>query len=937
MSEPGVLLEGKHKCNNGYKMMRVFNVLLIVFSVQMVIAGPYNIAPEAKVSASTAETGFSANNVVDGIIRISNLGEWASVGSKRAWGETRLPWVQLDWDVSQAINKIVLYDRPTENEHTAGGKLLFSDGTEITVTTIPNNGDPKVVSFPARNVKWVRFVVTDGDGFNLGLSEVEVFPAPDGHRDLVSWVNPFIESAKGRYFFFTPAARPMGMVAVAPITRNKNQYGGGYNYNTTEVLGFGQIHGWCLSGIQIMPTLGNIDPTQGAQGWKSKFSHDDEIAMPGYQRLYLKDHKVWTELTSTKRTTLYRFKFTEADEANILANLGGYLGNSTMINANVEKVGNTEFEGSFDSSGRFWGGPENVKIFFVVKFNTPFKSFNGWNEKENLSHIKKLAGTSTMTRRDSIVFPGITQSYWDAPTTGVSAKYDVKAGDEILMKISISYTSIDNARKNMEAEAKHWDFDKYKKESIAIWNEKLSKIKVKGGSENQRTKFYTDLWHALLGRRILNDVNGYYPDYTQGERYANFTKASLKVRQLPMDASGNAKFNMYNFDALWLTQWNLNILWGLGWPEIMDDFSASLVQYADNGGLLPRGAIAGGYSYIMTGTPASNLLGSTMMKDLMRKADPEHAFNVTKRNHMPGGMMGDNPQELKFYIKNGWCPNNAGKTLEWAFQDWSLAQMAKKLGKEKEYGTFLRRSKGWRKLFNPEISLVLPKDKKGKWMHKDPLSNNGWIESNSWQGSWSVSHDIDALSDLMKGDDNLTKMLNHAFEQAEPNDFVFGYGSGYVSYANQPGCSNAHVFNHAGKPWLTQYWVRKVNEQAYGGVTPDEGYGGHDEDQGQMSGVSSLMSMGLFSLRGNNAVEPRYELTSPVFDEISIALNTEYYQGKEFKITVKNNSAENMYIQGATLNGSPLDTYWFSHHDFQKGGHLELVLGPEPNTNWGRE
>ncbi len=308
-----------------------------------------------------------------------------------------------------------------------------------------------------------------------------------------------------------------------------------------------------------------------------------------------------------------------------------------MINADVRKVGQTAFEGYFDLSGRFWGGPENVKIFFVAKFDKPFKAFNGWNENEILSNIENLKGTTEMTRRDSIVFPSLTQSYWNAPTTGVSAQYDVEAGDEIQMKISISYTSIVNARKNLEAEAPDWNFEAYKNKSLSVWNDKLGKIKVKGGTHDQTVKFYTDLWHVLLGRRILNDVSGDYPDYTQGERYANFTKANLKVRKLPMDADGNAKFNMYNFDALWLTQWNLNILWGLAWPEILDDFSASLVQYSKNGGLLPRGAIAGGYSYIMTGCPATNMIASTYMKDLMTKVDPHQAFKEMKQNHMPGG------------------------------------------------------------------------------------------------------------------------------------------------------------------------------------------------------------------------------------------------------------------------------------------------------------
>jgi predicted alpha-1,2-mannosidase len=503
------------------------------------------------------------------------------------------------------------------------------------------------------------------------------------------------------------------------------------------------------------------------------------------------------------------------------------------------------------------------------------------------------------------------------------------------MKIAISYTSVENARNNLETEATHWDFDKYKQAAFNVWEEQLDKIQVKGGTEQQKVKFYTDLWHILLGRRILNDVSGDYPDYTQGERQGTFTKANLKVRTVPKDKEGNSRFNMYNFDALWLTQWNLNVVWGLAWPEILDDFSASLVQYADNGGLLPRGAIAGGYSYIMTGNPATNMLVSTYMKDLMIKTNPKHAFQAMKRNHMPGGMMSDSAEDLEFYIANGYCPDNAGKTLEWAFQDWSLSQMALKMGRKKDHAYFAKRAEGWTKLFHPDLKLILPKDESGNWVHTDLLSGQGWVESNAWQGTWSVSHGIPKLANLMGGNDSLAGKLNFAFEKAAPEDFVFGYSDGYVSYANQPGCSNAHVFSHVQRPWLTQYWVRRVNEQAYGAITVDQGYGGHDEDQGQMSGVSALMSIGLFSLMGNNSITPKYEITSPVFDEIKIKLNSTYYDGKEFVIKTVDNSKENTYIQSATLNKEPLNTFWFTHEEFQKGGKLILQLGPRPNKTWG--
>lgn len=390
--------------------------------------------------------------------------------------------------------------------------------------------------------------------------------------------------------------------------------------------------------------------------------------------------------------------------------------------------------------------------------------------------------------------------------------------------MALSYTSVDNAIANMDAELNHWDFDKVCKETRSIWNEALGRIAVEGGTDAQRIKFYTDLWHVLLGRHKINDVNGYYPDYA-GNKYVNKrTSEPMKVRRLPLTADGKPKFNMYGFDGLWLTHWNLNVLWGLAWPEVMDDLSACLVQYADNGKLLPRGACSGGYSFIMIGCPATSLLVSTYMKGIMKKADPLHTLDVIKRNHMPGGMMSyESADDLKFYISHGYCPDNASKTLEWAFQDWGASRMAARLGKRSEARMFEKRSRAWTPLFNAEQGLVFPKKRNGEWLHQDGLSGSGWVEANSWQATWSLSHELPKLVKMMGGADKFCEKLNFAFEQAKDLDFVYAYSGGYVSYANQPGCSNAHVFTYGGKPWLTQYWVRQVKERAYGGITPDKG------------------------------------------------------------------------------------------------------------------
>ncbi len=894
-------------------MRKIISTLILCIASLAAFATTDNVALKAKVTTSTdLNSNTSAQNIIDGVIGIDGSGEWACEGEITSWGYIRFPWIQLDWDAPQAINRVVLYDRPSEKEHIAGGKLLFSDGSIIWVNQIPNNGWGKAVEFPSKTINWVKFIVTDGTGKDLGFSEIEVFAAPEHRADYVAAVNPFIETNRGRYFFFVPGASPFGMVGSAPMTRNKNQNGGGYNYNESEILGFPQIHTWMISGIELMPTSTAIDPTLGEQGWKSKFAHDDEIARPGYQRVYLQDHHTWVELTATERVTLHRFTFTKDMEAQIITNLGGYLGNSRMVGGDVKKISNTEFEGSFVSTDRFWGGPNDVDIYFVAQVDKPYAKLKAWSGDKILDNVSQVSGE----------------------TVGVAPVYNVKAGDKINMKIAVSYTSIENARKNLEAECTTWDFDAVKDNVRSVWNEILGRIEVEGGSIDQQTKFYTDLWHVLLGRQKINDVNGYYPDRTSGEKNGTFTDAEFKIKKLPLDKAGKPKFDMYNTDALWLTQWNLNVLWGLAWPEVLDDMSSSMVQYAENGYLLPRGACGGGYSYIMTSSPATNMIVSAYMKGMLTKVDSKLAYKMVKQNALPGGMLGDN-EDINFYSENGYWPDNAGITIEASFQDYAIAQMAQKMGKKADVKFFTKRSEGWKKLYSPEQQLLFPKDRSGNFMHNDPLSGKGWIEANAWQATWGISQSISELATMMGGNDALCNKLNHAFKKAEPSDFVFAYYDGYVSYANQPGCSNAHVFNMAGKPYLSQYWVRKVKEQAYGGVTPDLGYGGHDEDQGQMGGVSALMAIGLFDVKGNVDTNPSYQITSPIFDKITISLDPEYYEGKTFVIETENNSSQNMYIQKAELNGKDWNHYWINHTDFEKGGKLKLILGETPNKEWG--
>lgn len=891
-------------------------------------ATPYNIAPKAKITASSFVKGFEPEQVVDGEIRQLNRGEWRSTSGMAFYGYIDYPWIQLDWEREQRVERVVFFDRPDLKSHIAGVTLHFSDGSEVYVNSIDNNGAARVVDFEPRATRYIRIECTDADGLNTGLSEVEVYPELTDESACIEKVDPYIETARGRYFFFATGSRPFGMISAAPLTRNKNQYGGGYNYNSKEVLGFPQLHDWMNGGIVLMPTTGEVSTDGGEQAWKSAFAHEGEIVRPGYHRLFLDRYQMWVEQTATDRVGFYRLTYCQdAPLADVLLNLGGYCGTVTMTDARVRKVNDFEVEGAVNTMGRLWGGPKNVKVYFVMQFDKPFTALNAWDDTEVLTRVDSLVAKNgkPVPRAEGM-------TYYDAPSAGVRAHFSARTGEQIQVKIAVSYTGIDNARLNLQTDCPHWNFDEVHRDAEQEWEDYLSRITVKGGSREQQVKFYTDLWHVLLGRHKIDDYSGDYPDYTQGACEGAHTEAVYKLRTLSKDANGKVAHHMYNSDAFWLTQWNLNVLWGLAWPEVLDDFAASLVQYARNGGLLPRGPNLGGYSYIMSSCPATSLITCAFQKDMLTKVHPREAYRIMVRNHRLPGMLGSAGQ-IADYERLGYYPGSAGLTVETAFQDWALGQMAQKLGRKKDAAYFDKRSHGWQSLYCPEVGLLLSKDAKGEWTHKNPLSGAGWIEANAWQGTFGLSHDIHRLAQLMGGNDSLCHKLNSAFEQSRGHHFVFGYSGGYVSYANQPGCSNAHVFNRAGRPELAQYWVRRVNEQAYGATIPDMGYGGHDEDQGQMGGVSALMSLGLFSVDGTCSVRPVYDVTSPVFDEVVIRLNPHYYkEGGEFRIHCHDNSDVNNYIQRAEYNGTELHDFLLPHEEYAKGGVLELWMGEHPRT-----
>ena len=746
----------------------------------------------------------------------------------------------------------------------------------------------------------------------------------------VDYVRPEIDTVKPRWIYFSSACLPFGMVNLSPDTWTKGTWNAGYVYDSLYVRCFSHVHAWQMSGIAVMPTTGEFKGHLGMETYKSAFSHDDEIIKAGYHKIVLKDYNITAELTATTRVGLHRYTFPN-QEGYILFDTGAYLGPGETVMSSVTQVSDTEIEG-YALVAKTRRRSKDTFVYFVARVNQPFENFGAWENGELLPNdTKKVQGKDA----------------------GAFMKFTTIDTQTILLKVAISYTSIEGARRNMDAELPHWNFEQVKENALNEWNNWLGRVRVQGGTEAQKIKLYTDLWHLLLGRRIVSDVDG---------KYCDMTGDTPVIRQIPLDADNKPLYNHHCFDALWGTHWTANIIWTMLYPEVVDALCNTMVDIYKNGGLIPRGPTVGNYSYVMIGDPAVSLFAAAYNKGI-RNWDIETAYEGLRKNAFPGGIRDRAGYEfekhatgggMKQYAERGYVPEDlpghgfhkdgAAMTLEYAYQDWCLAQLAKPLGKKDDYEFFIKRSENYKNIWDPSIKYMRPRNQDGSWLKDfEPVgegyNTKGFCECNSAIYTNYVPHDMKGLITLFGGQESYNNFLNSSFEKAESHNFVaenYRRSLSWVNYENQPGTEMAHLFNYSGAPWLTQKWVRLVKEKAFGDITPYGGYNG-DEDQGQMGALGALMAIGLFEVRGGCAVDPIYEITSPIFDKIELDLNPNYYPGKKFTIITKNNSAENMYIQSAYLNGQPLNKCWFKHSVYANGGTLELHLGPEPNKNWGSD
>jgi len=729
--------------------------------------------------------------------------------------------------------------------------------------------------------------------------------------ELVSMVYPLLDTENSRWFFFSSASRPFGMVNLNPDTEIKGDWGGGYKYTTDTIKGFSHVHEWQMSALSVMPvTISNGNSANIFSDFYSKFSHDSEKIFPGYHSVTLDRYQIKAELTSTKRVGFHKYTFPKNSQKAILFNLNTILGPCENTNGTLEKNNDYELSGSLVLSTNF-RRPKPLTVYFKIKFNEPVSSI-----ERNISTGNYLVNFG-------------------------------KTKEEILMKASISYTSVENASNNMQQELPHWNFDKTVSDSKDEWNSLLGRIQVEGGTETDQRRFYTDLWHALQGRKIISDANGAYPDNT-GEKF--------RIRQLPLDANGKPKFNHYNSDAFWGAQWTINTLWGLVYPEIMDEFVHSLMQYYKDGGMIPRGPSGGNDTYVMTGASTTPFIVTAIQKGIV-KDDLEAIYIALKKNHMLNGIMGKAGYEhntdvgggLKYYIEKGFVPyplpegnfgshqDGASQTLEYAYQDWTLAQLAKKLNHKEDYDYFMTRSKNYQNVFDKTSGWMRPKNVEGKWRENyDPYEyENGFIESNGAQSTWFVPHDIEGLAELMGGKQKAVEKLNKQFETAKELKFTSGtshdaelhpeFSRIPINFGNQPSIQTSFIFNALGRPDLTQYWTRNVVKDTFSGLSPATGYNG-DEDQGLMGSLNVLLKIGLFQMNGGTDQGAQYQIGSPVFSKVSIQLNQHYYKGKNFIIEAPQNSLENVYINQIKYNNTDVENYTISHNAITNGGKLILEM-----------
>ncbi len=736
------------------------------------------------------------------------------------------------------------------------------------------------------------------------------------------YVDTRIGTAHSRWMIAPGPWMPFSMVKLSPDNQNKG-WQAGYQPTFESVGCFSHIHEWTLGGLGMMPTNGPLVTVTGDEmdpdsGYRSRIDKSTEEAPLGYYKVELADYDILAEMTATTRASFQRYTFPkDRDSARILVDLhipAEYDYQLKMIN--IRKVSNFRIEGqSHQLSKNVWShdADQDYKIHFVIDFDQPIQSMGGWvNEKRQIT--------------DHIAAKNIEDA-------GIWLQFDAKTHPVVQARTGISLVSIANAKENLETEITkpfNWDFEAVRKNQLDVWNDLLERIDITTNNRLEKVRFYTNMYRALCSRNIWSDINGEWIS----------TDKKLRKFENPEDVA-------LGCDAFWNTFWNLNQFWNLVTPEWSSRWVKSQLAMYDANGWLAKGPAGMNYIPVMVAEHEIPLIVGAYQMGI-RDYDPEKAFQAAKKmqttpsQKVYDGYAGN--RDLNPYLQYKYVPADKGRfsnTLEYAFDDWTVSQFAKALGKEKDYKTFADRGTWWRNAINPENGYAHIRNSDGSWMPDfDPFhsgANHHYVEGNAWQLTYFVPQDIIGLADMI-GKERFIERLEWGFAASDPwrynapNDQYWDYP---VVQGNQQSMHFAFLFNWVGKPWLTQEWSRSIIERYYGTGLANAYLG--DEDQGQMSAWLIMASLGLFQIDGGCSVNPYYEIASPLYEKVIINLGEQYGRGKQFIIEAKNASRQNKYVQNATLNGKPLNSFRFPASELLKGGSLVLEMGNKPNEKWGVE
>jgi predicted alpha-1,2-mannosidase len=712
---------------------------------------------------------------------------------------------------------------------------------------------------------------------------------------LADWVNPFVGTAKGGNTF-PGALVPWGMVSVSP--HNDLRAPSGYNYGKPVLYGFGHVH---LSGtgcpdlgsILLMPTTGKIQAFP--ELWKS--GYDSETASPGYYSTHLKTYDIQAEMTATTRVGVSRYSF-PAGKANILLDVSHRLTTdpvtlkSPSFLSQVKILSHSEVEG-FSESGDFcspYAGNKQT-VYFVAQFSKPALEAGTWN-------AGKVSGEAEQKGKD----------------IGAYLRFSATGLEPIVVKIGISYVSIENARLNLQKEAPGWDFDGMKEAARQAWEEALSRFKITGGTNDQLKVFYTALYHALIHPSVFSDANGQY----QGMAHSGVKTADSYTR--------------YHVFSLWDTYRNLHSFLGLFYPEKDLDMMKSLVEMAKEGGWLPKWELAGNETSVMVGCPAVPVIFDAYRQGLKDfDVDSAYASMVKslspKDNKTYGG--------LKSLLQYGYIPKDddsgdylwgsVSTSLEYSYDFWCLAQMAKDLKNNQDYEKYIHLSGVYRNFYDPETGFLRAKNRDGSWMSPfNPLATccdqswpdnggPGYVEGSAWQYLFFAPQDMDGLKMLFGGDDAFVKRLQACFD------------GGHYDATNEPDITWPYLFDYVPKEaWRTQKEVREVMEKYYK-PTPD-GIPGND-DCGVMSAWYLFSAIGFYPVcPGSNT----YQMGSPLFQQVDIHLDKMVYPGGLLNLKTINNSAEHPYIQSVLVDGIGYKKKFFDHNSLVYGKTIVFQMGGQP-------